>query len=781
MTREDATPGGAAGASCKVAGIVYGLILIAVGAVLVIGGARLIMLGGSIYYAAAGVLAAASGLLVIRGRWRAGAALYLLLMVGTLAWSLWESGLNGWALAPRLISPAVLGLPFLFLALIAGGRMARLGAGLSVAAGVAVVVAAANAASYQPAPAFAARPAPLPAAADDGEWPRFSRALGGGSYSPLAQINTGNAGQLKVAWQTFLGPLPAKPATWNQAQPVKVGDSLYLCTPLNDVVSLDPATGKVRWTHKSGTSTEGLMQAKCRGVAYYQVPNGTGLCAARIIAGTMDGRLLAVDAATGASCPGFGENGVVNLRREFQMQAPGYYALTSAPLVVRGKVVVGSGVADGQTVGEPSGVIRAFDAVTGQLAWAWDLGNPANRAGPKPGEFYTAGTPNAWGPMSADDTLGLVYFGLGNATPDYWAGHRTPEMNKYNASLVALDVETGEPRWHFQTVRYDVWDYDLSAQPVLFDLPTAAGVVPVVVQSGKRGQIFILDRRDGRPVFPVEDRPAPQAGALEKMSPTQPWSPALPDLGGPRLTESMMWGVTAVDQLWCRIKFREARYEGAFTPPGLTPSIADPGYTGGVNWASASIDPARALAFYASNRVVNYNRLITRADADARGLKPDPSGNRGGPVAQAGTPYGADIQPFLSPLKAPCQQPPHGLINAIDLKTGKMVWSRPVGSARDLGPLNKPSRLPITIGTPTFGGPMSSAGGVVFMGATRDHGFRIFDSETGKILFQADLPHHAPTTPMTYLDASGRQIVAISSNATRDGQAFAAVTAFALK
>lgn len=292
----------------------------------------------------------------------------------------------------------------------------------------------------------------------------------------------------------------------------------------------------------------------------------------------------------------------------------------------------------------------------------------------------------------------------------------------------------------------------------------------------------MLDRRDGKPVFPVVEKPAPQRGAVEKLSPTQPWSVALPDLAGPRLTERSMWGITALDQLWCRIKFREARYDGSLTPPGVTSAIQDPGYIGGVNWGSATIDQGRQLAFLVSNRIVNIIRLVPRSDPLARGLKADSSGNLGGLVAQEGTPFAADIKPFLSPLGVPCQAPPHGLINAIDLRTGKLVWSGPLGTARDLGPAHTPSHLRFTIGTPTFGGATSTASGLVFVGASQDHAFRAFDSESGKLLFEANLPGLSATRPMAFRsDRNGRQYVVVASEAPpRSGSTYGAITAFVL-
>lgn len=764
--------------------ILFGLVLIAIGALLAIGGAQLIWLGGSFYYLPAGVAAAASGLAVLFGRWRIGAAIYLVLMTASLVWGIAEAGLSGWALAPRLLSPFVLGLPFLIAALIKGPRLDRRAGVAALAVTAIVVVAVTVTSGFQLVPAQGRGSPPLAAAEADGEWRHFGNNQAGTFFSPLTQVDRDNVGRLEVAWSTTIGPMPALPLSQNQAVPLKVGDHLYICTAFNDVLDLDPETGEVRWEYKANPEVSGLYSTKCRGVTYYEIPEATGQCARRIYTATTDGTLIALDAGSGKPCESFGERGRVSLLRGIEQRNPGYYRVTSPPMLINGKLVVGGAVADGQHVGEPSGVVRAYDAVSGDLAWAWDMGKAGedSAASTNAEVRYTAGTPNAWGPMSADENLNLVYVPTGNATPDYWGGHRSEEMNRYASSVVALDGDTGEPRWHFQTTHYDVWDYDVASQPVLFDLRTKRGVIPAIVQNTKRGQIFVLDRRTGKPIYPVVEKPAPQDGAVEKLAPTQPWSTALPNLGGPELTETSMWGLTALDQLWCRVKFREARYDGSFTPPGLTSSIADPGYTGGVNWGAASIDTNRQMAFILSNRLVNYIRLVPRTDPAARNLKADSSSNLGGLVAQEGTPYAADIKPFVSPLGVPCQQPPHGLINAIDLTTGKMVWNRPLGTARDTGPMRMPSHLPLTIGTMTFGGTMSTDGGLVFAGGSMDHAFRAFDSETGEMLFEADLPGSAATRPMTYRSKkSGRQFVVVSSDAPyRGGDAYAAITAFVL-
>jgi quinoprotein glucose dehydrogenase len=771
----------------KIAGtllrVIYGLIVTAIGGALAWNGWTLLSLGGSAYYLPVGIVVLLAGFLVLPGGWKPAGWLWFLLLLATVPWAIDEAGFDGWALMPRLISPLVLGLPFLVAALWKGNWRQRTAAGVTLLVAVGLSIVVAQKSAYEPANALD-RAAPSVAADAPGDWLHFGNDAGGRFHSPLGAIGKGNVGTLQVAWQAPLGPMPTTPVGQVQTVPIMAGGMLYACDSFSNVFAFEPESGKQVWRFDARQDLAGTFSSKCRGVTYYAVPDSEGTCAARIYTAASMGELIALDAATGAPCEGFGANGRVSLMDGLKARGPGYYRITSAPTLVRGKLVVGSAVTDGQHVGEPSGVVRAYDAVTGRLAWAWDVGNPANARGPAgPEKGYTPGTPNVWGPMSADEELGMVYVPTGNATPDYWAGHRTAQSNEYGSSVVALDAETGEPRWHFQTTHYDVWDYDVASQPVLFDLAKTDGsAIPALLQPTKRGELFVLDRRTGEALFPIVEQDAPQDGAVEKLSPTQPWSTAMPHLMGPQLDEESMWGVTALDQLLCRVRFRQARYDGPLTPPGDTWWITYPGYTGGVNWGSAAIDTDRQMAFILSNRLANYNRLVSREDPSVTDVKPDPSKNPGGLVAQDGTPYVADIGFFFSQIGVPCQEPPHGLINAVDLRTGRLAWSRPIGTARDSGPMRIASRLPFTIGTMTFGGTMSTASGLVFAGGSQDHAFRAFDAETGEILFEADLPGSTATRPMTYRsEKDGRQYVVVSSQAPpRDGGAWGAITAFAL-
>ncbi len=601
------------------------------------------------------------------------------------------------------------------------------------------------------------------AQAADGEWHHYGNDLGGARYSPLDQITPENVKDLKVAWvyQTHKG---MKPISNLQVTPLMVGDSLYICTPTNEVMALDAETGKERWRFEPPPPND--RRRTCRGVTYYKVPDAAGECAERIYTSTADASLVALDARTGKRCPGFGNAGVVDLKTGMGKVRPNYYYVTSAPVIVQGKLVMGGWVADNQHVDEPPGVIRAYDAVTGAFAWAFDPGQPENHAEPPPGETYTLGTPNSWAPMSADEDLGLVYVPMGNATPDYWGAHRSAESEKFTSAVVALEAQTGALRWLFRTAHHDVWDYDLASQPTLVDLQVDGQPVPALVQPTKRGQVFVLDRRTGRTLKPVEERPVPQGPAPgDWLSPTQPFSTGMPDFTGPDLTEANMWGVTPLDQLWCRIKFREARYDGPMTPPGVKPSITFPGYLGGIDWGGVSVDPARQIMIVNWSRMPNHTTLIPREAADKMGLKAGPKGYMPGkPQAQEGTPFAVDTSAFLSPLEIPCIAPPYALLTAVDLRSGKVIWSEPFGTARDNGPFGIPMHLDLTMGVPAIGGSVSTRSGLVFIGASMEKTFRAIDQATGKVLWQARLPAAGHATPMTYVSpASGRQFVVIAA------------------
>ena len=744
------------------------VLLLLISALLLVGGVELARLGGSLYYLIAGLTLLAAGILVWRGNAR-GAIVYAIFLLVTIVWAYWEAGFDGWALAPRLIAPGVLGLIFALPPVRRGlgsrAALAPAGAGLL---GLMLVAVAALSPTFTPGIARAALT--IAFAEAPGEWPHYGRTLGGDRFSPLAQITPANVDQLEVAWTYHTGVVQGGVKSPLQATPIMVGDSLYLCSQTNILIALDAETGRERWRFDPKIDATGVsVVTTCRGVAFYRAP-GAPDCPERIIGATFDGRLIAVDARTGRLCPSFGEGGTVDLRRGMGRVDPGFYYVSSAPTIVRGRIIVGGWVADNQSTDEPSGVIRAFDAVTGRLSWAWDSGRPNQRGEPVEGQTYTRSSPNSWAPMSGDEQLGLVYVPTGNPTPDHWGGQRSAESERYGSAIVAIDAETGQPRWSFQTTHHDLWDYDVASQPTLLDLPlgNGSGSVPALLQATKRGELFLLDRRTGAALASIEERRVPQRGAVagERLSPTQPFSVGMPSVAGPPLTEHDMWGISPLDQLWCRIGFRKLRYDGPMTPPGEDASLIYPSIGGGVNWGSVTIDPARKLLLVNAMYYPTVIKLVPRAETDRllAEAKAGYSHNFALPQPQAGAPYGALLTGLLSPLATPCNEPPYGKMFAIDLVTRKIVWERPIGSSRDTGPFNIPSLLPLGMGMPNFGGSLATASGLAFIGATQDTSFRAFDSATGRQMWQRRLPAGGQSNPMTYLSpTSGRQFVVIAA------------------
>ncbi|WP_309610249.1 membrane-bound PQQ-dependent dehydrogenase, glucose/quinate/shikimate family [Sphingomonas sp.] len=743
---------------------VLALLLLLIGLVVAIGGGQLALLGGSLYYLIGGIAVAVAGILTWRAD-RRGPLLYAAFLIVTLLWALWEAGLDGWALAPRLVAPAVLGLffvvPWFRTAMPKRPALAPVAAG--AVSLLVILVVALLPADYG---AKAERPTvPVTVAGAAGEWPTWGRTQGGDRFSPLAQITPANVADLKPAWTYHAGTTGSWQKSSFQATPLMIGDSLYLCAPTNILIALDPETGKERWHFDPRADKTGNSQVTaCRGVAYYRANNAAD-CPERIISATFDARLVAVDARTGRPCASFGNNGFVDLKAGLGEVLPGFYYVSSTPTIVRGKIVIGGWVADDQSTDEPSGVIRAYDATTGKFAWAWDIGRPGVTSEPKAGEHYARSTPNSWAPMSGDEQLGLVYVPTGNPTPDHWGGARSAASERFGSSLVALDASTGQPRWAFQTTHHDLWDYDVASQPTLFDMPVGSQSIPAVAQATKRGEIFVFDRRTGRPLLPIVERPAPQRGSVEpdRLSKTQPYSVGMPSFAGARLTERDMWGITPLDQLWCRIEFRKLRYDGPMTPPGTDRSLTYPSIGGGQNWGSVSVDPSRKVMIVNSMYYPAVFELVTRAETDRILDKPGGySHNFALPQRQAGAPYGVRLTGLISPLDVPCNKPPYGTLSAIDLSTRKLLWSRPFGMARDTGPLGITSNLPLPMGMPNFGGSVTTVSGLTFIGATQDTTFRAFNTSTGKLLWQSRLPAGGQANPMTYVSPrSGRQFVLI--------------------
>jgi quinoprotein glucose dehydrogenase len=741
------------------------VILAVVGLALLVGGAILISVGGSPYYLAAGVAVLASAAALVR-RSGIAVAIYAGLLIATLLWSLWEVGLDGWALAPRLLGPAVVGLLFLTPPIRRRFGSAWWITGPVLAIAVVICLSAGLAAHSdflpQPKTSFISTP-PGPM-----EWRHWGNTIGGTRYAPVSQINTGNVDRLEVAW-AYETNRPSQLISSFEATPLAADGRLYICLQPGIVSAVDQDTGREIWRYTTpgfaGLDFTPLFGGRCRGVSYYEAPQPVEDCPKRILFSTGDGFLMAIDAVTGRRCRSFGQEGAVDLgvgMGNLRSPTGGILAAPSSPpAIVNGVAVIGQSVSDLGSLDAPPGVIRGYDALTGALRWAWDAGRP-DQTLLQPGEVYTPDTPNAWGVLSGDEELGLVFVPTGNSLPDYFGGMRWKFAEPVSSAIVAIDVGSGKVRWTFQTVHHDLWDYDVGAQPVAVDLQGPDSVTPVLLAPTKLGQIFVLDRRTGQPIDPVVEERVPQGGAPGNWtSPTQPFTTGFPSFAGPKLREQDMWGLTPLDELWCRIRFKQARYEGPFTPTETTRStLFYPGTAGGIDWGSVSIDPQRGLVAVNALRFANFGRLVPRQDA------PAVSGGGGGVVTfpMAGAPYVFQQTLFMSPLHVPCQPPPYGTIAVLDLHTRKLLWSKSLGTAAESGPFNIPSKLPIRMGVPNMGGSIVTAGGLVFIAAAQDRMLRAYDIGSGRELWHAQLPAVAAATPMTYVSpTTGRQYVVIAA------------------
>ncbi|MER9018062.1 glucose/quinate/shikimate family membrane-bound PQQ-dependent dehydrogenase [Mesorhizobium sp. M0898] len=744
--------------------VITSLILFLIGLAVGGGGIWLVTLGGSWYYVIVGLAFLVAAWLLYRRRSTA-LWLYAAIVLGTLAWAVWETGFDWWELGPRggiivlvalwLLTPwARRGLTGpdgrapLILAVLASLAVA----GYSMTTDPKDIAGELNTDKVTPT-------ADLGGNVPAGEWHYYGRTQYGQRYSPLDQITAENVANLQPAWTYRTGDVKGPDdigETTYQVTPLKIADTLYICTPHNFAIAIDAASGKEKWRFDPQVKLNKDRQHQtCRGVSYYadaRVAAGQP-CATRIYLPTSDARLIALDAANGQVCPTFAEGGTLNLVANMPYPKPGYYYSTSAPLIVANKIIVGGAVNDNYSTQEPSGVIRAYDADTGALLWNWDSGNPDQTTPLPPDQTYTNNSPNMWSTASADEKLGLLYVPLGNKTPDQLGAGRSANDEKFSSSITALDLNSGQLRWVRQTVHHDLWDMDVPAQPTLVDITTESGVVPALVGPTKQGDLYVLDRRSGEPIVPVKEVPAP-GGAIEgdHTSPTQPLS----DLSfSPKpLTGADMWGITMFDQLACRIELRKLRYEGRYTPPSLQGSLIYPGNFGTFNWGGVAVDPVRQVMFGMPTYLAFISKLVPRADVPPPG---DTKGSEQGLNRNDGAPYAVILKPFLSPLGIPCQAPPWGYVAGADLRTGKIVYKHRNGTVYDMTPLP----LPFKVGVPGIGGPMITAGGVAFLGAAVDDYVRAYDLTTGKQLWQARLPAGGQSTPMTYTVADGRQLVVI--------------------
>ncbi len=583
-------------------------------------------------------------------------------------------------------------------------------------------------------------------------WEHWGGDRGGTRFSPLAEITPANVGNLVRAWEFRTGDLDTRaPAvmarTKFQATPLFVEDSIIFCSPFNEVIALDPGSGAQKWRYdpKISTNQRPGNRYACRGVAYWvdDQAAASAACRARVFMGTNDVRVIALDATTGIPCADFGANGEIKLEIG-QLEWPGEFQITSAPVVSRGVVIVGSSISDNRRVEAPPGTVRAFDARTGRPRWNWD---PLVHGG------IIAGHANVWAPMSSDEDRGLVFLPTSSPSPDFWGGKR-PGNNEHANSVVALRTETGELVWSFQTVHHDVWDYDLPAQPTLARIDTGAGVRDVVIQPTKQGFVFVLDRDTGKPVWPVEERSVPQGGAEgEQLSPTQPFPTHVPALMPQRFSSADVFNpFPTFGRSACEEQLESARNEGLYTPPSTKGTLIFPMTGGGVNWGGAAFDPVNQILYANTSYAVHIVKLIPIIDAE--GFRP-PAGHEFGP--QQGAPFAMTRALAMSPLGILCNKPPWGALVAVDLKAGKILWQSSVGTAEDRAPLG----IAFNWGTPLVNGVVITAGGLVFTGAM-DAYLRAFDAKSGEELWQGRLPVPGVANPMTYL-WKGEQYVAIGA------------------
>ncbi|MCP4006332.1 MAG: pyrroloquinoline quinone-dependent dehydrogenase [bacterium] len=599
-------------------------------------------------------------------------------------------------------------------------------------------------------------------------WPSYGGGNGAIHHSPLSDVRADNVSKLEVAWVHHTGDVAdGKPETPDrtayEVTPILADGLLFFCSPFNRVFAVDPESGQERWVYdpEIDRTVAYLNQAVCRGVATWldDRASATAPCRRRIFTGTNDARLIALDAATGAPCDDFGERGEVDLTRGVGEAAPGEYQVTSPPAIIGDRVIVGAAIGDNRRVDAPSGVLRAFDARTGELVWAWNP-LPADherlRAPLPPGTDYPLGTANVWAPMVVDARRDLLFAPTGNASPDYYGGRRKGS-DHFASSVVALRGSTGEVVWHFQTVHHDLWDYDVSSQPTLIDLRRDGEVVPALVQATKMGHVFILHRETGIPLFPVEERPVPQDGVPgETLSATQPFPVKPPPLVPSSVSEDDAWGLTFWDKGRCRSRIRALRNDGIFTPPSLRGSLVVPGAIGGSNWGGVAFDPDRNILIANVTHMPFVATLFPAEEYERRSAAEPDDEIR----PQRGTPYGLHREKLVSGLGIPCVKPPWGTLVAVSLETGEILWKVPHGSLRDILPVP----IPWNVGTPTLGGSLITASGLVFIGAAMDNYIRAYDITTGKELWKGRLEAAGIATPMTYrVRPGGKQYIVIAA------------------
>lgn len=586
----------------------------------------------------------------------------------------------------------------------------------------------------------------------------------GDKYSPLAQINKMNVTRLQRAWEYHTGDHHVDTGTPTltafEDQPTLIDGNLVICSIKRRVIAIDPASGEERWVYDPHTPD--VSTSKCRGVGYWldeqAEPDAT--CRSRILLGTADYQLHAIDARTGKLCEGFGDGGIVKMPTSKPELWPGEVVAGSNPVVVNGVVVVGSSVADLQRVDSPSGRVLAFDARTGEQLWEFDPvprdnNDPAMASWSK-GTTAGFGQGNVWSSMAVDQELDLVYLPTTSVSDDYYGGNR-PGDNEYGTSIVALKGATGEVAWYHQLVHHNVWDYDVPSQPMLVDYPYQGEMVPALVQNTKMGLVFVFNRATGEPLVPIEERPVPQHGAVdgEVLAPTQPFPVGMPALVKQAFHPDDVWGFTFFDKWLCKRKARQYDYGPIYTPISQRGTIVTPAVGGGPNWGGGAYLPDSHVMVVPSNRVPTIVKLTpVDQSTSGEGMKVEAAASM--TFSNPGSPYTVTVEPLLSVFGAPCSEPPWAGLTAIDIVNRKILWDVPLGSIKKLAP----GSFDWHLGTPGAGGPLATAGGLVFIGYTLDDTLRAFDIDSGAILWEADIPAAGTAVPVSY-EVNGEQYVVI--------------------
>ena len=691
---------------------ILAFVMALIGIVLAIGGAWLLILGGSPYYLIAGALMLASAWFLFKGQ-RLGGWIYVGLFALSALWGFAEARGNAWAMIPWLIAPLVLLIAVLVvMASLSRARNCWRYAGAGIAASVLFVLASFVMLGSSSGTAIAA----LPAASSPGmtdpsglatgaDWPTYGGTYANWRYSPLSQIDASNVGKLRKVWEVHTGGMPTtaefKKLYGTENTPLKVGNLLYTCTAKNVIVALDAATGKPVWRVDPKVPDEWIpYTTACRGLVYYRVPGeaANAACAARIIEGTLDSRLIAVDALTGKACTEFNGTGQQDTKIGMGWVYPGLATINSAPTVVRGIIVVPHQILDGQCRCSPSGVIQGFDARTGKLAWAWDMQHPDWNGYPPKGQEWARGTPNMWTGSAGDEKLGLVYVPLGNVAADYISTGRSPLANQFSSSVVAIDVTSGKPRWKFQTVAKDVWDYDLGSPPTLLDYRGT----PAVVIPSKQGDLYVLDRATGRPLTPIGSIAAPGGGVEPAERAPRQIVSLWNSLKMPDLRESDMWGCRRSTRC-CVASSIAARTIAANIRRRAPTSIRSniPAITAAATGAACrSTRCAASSSSITTTCPIMCGWCLERRPTSSASNRASPaslgSANAHSIDAQWGVPYAINVNAGwrMKFTKLMCKRPPYGGIRAIDVATGKTLWDRPFGTARRNGPFNIPTMLP---------------------------------------------------------------------------------------